>query len=329
MLYLGVDGGGTKTAFILIDDKGEITAYSVQGTCHYLQLGLDRFRKTLLTGINKICRQAGIDISDIAYSFFGLPAYGENKTDIPLLENIVAGLIGSNNFMCGNDVEAGWAGSLACRPGINIVGGTGAIGFGRDSEGNTGRASGWGYFCGDEGSAYWLGKRLLSLFGKQADGRKEKSRLYYIVKEEFDLKRDLDLINVVYEDLGKKRDQIASLAMLVYRAAREGDKQAIKLYKQAAREYGLIIRTLLQNLEFSPEKETFVSYSGGVFRAGGLILKPLKKQFKEQNIKFVHPVLKPVTGAALYALKLDKPQLDLEPIIVKLQQEEKQLEEVD
>ena len=73
-------------------------------------------------------------------------------------------------------------GSLACRAGINLVAGTGAIGFGKDSFGKTARSAGWGYFCGDEGSAYWLGKQLISIFGKEADGRKAKTPLYDIVR---------------------------------------------------------------------------------------------------------------------------------------------------
>jgi len=37
MYYLGIDGGGTKTAFILINSEGEIEAYNVKKSCHYIQ----------------------------------------------------------------------------------------------------------------------------------------------------------------------------------------------------------------------------------------------------------------------------------------------------
>lgn len=70
-----------------------------------------------------------------------------------VLNSIVGKALSSSNYKCGNDSQAAWAGSLACQPGVNIVAGTGAIGFGVDANGNMARASGWGPFCGDEGSA--------------------------------------------------------------------------------------------------------------------------------------------------------------------------------
>jgi len=275
MVYLGLDGGGTKTAIVLINEAGNILSYIVKPSCHYIQIGLDGFHEILADGVKEVCKKTGKNISEIDYSFLGLPAYGENKDDVPKLEAIVRDVLQSDCFKCGNDVEAGWAGSLACQPGINLVGGTGAIGFGRDSQGNSARASGWGYFCGDEGSAYWLGKQLISLFGKEADGREKKTPLYDIVRSNFNLKRDLDFISVVYDKLERKRDKIATLALLLYQAAEEGDERAIDLYRKAAYEHSLTVKALINKLDFSNEEEILVSYSGGVFKAGSYILKPL------------------------------------------------------
>lgn len=325
MFYLGVDGGGTKTAFVLIDQEGKICSYTTKSTCHYLQVGIDTFQRVLEDGIADICKQARIEKSDIAYSFLGLPGFGENKDDVPKLETIVKHILLSEQFKCGNDVEAGWAGSLACQPGINLVGGTGAIGFGRDRHGNTARASGWGYYCGDEGSAYWLGKRVISLFGKEADGREEKTPLYDIVRNKFNIQRDLDFISVVYDTLERKRDKIAQLAQLLYQAAEEGDEKAVDLYRQAAYEHSLTVKALINKLNFNCDEEILVSYSGGVFKAGPYILDPLNKYIDQSNVKLIKPILQPVTGAALYALLLDKRLNDYDLIVEKLREEEKRL----
>ena len=40
-----------------------------------------------------------------------------------------------------------------------------------------------GYQLGDEGSAYWIAKRMLALYCQQVDGRLEKTQLYYLIKE--------------------------------------------------------------------------------------------------------------------------------------------------
>ncbi|MGE5583642.1 MAG: N-acetylglucosamine kinase [Bacillota bacterium] len=305
MFYLGVDGGGTKTGFILIDDRGRIISYTVKSSCCYTQVQFEGFQKILREGITEVCAGAGIGVREINYSFLGLPAFGEIEKDAPILESIVSELLESGNFKCGNDVEAGWAGSLACRPGINIVAGTGAIGFGRDDAGNTARASGWGEFCGDEGSAYWLGKQLISLFGKEADGREEKTPLYDIVRQELGIFRDFDLIAVVYDDFKLKRDEIAKLAVLVYKAALRGDAKALALYDRAAYEHSLTVRSIIRQLCFSREADILVSYSGGVFKAGELILDHFQRYLQGDRVRLIKPVLQPVTGAALYAMILD------------------------
>jgi N-acetylglucosamine kinase-like BadF-type ATPase len=322
MYYLGVDGGGTKTAFMLVNRSGRIAAHNIQGTCHYIQVGMDTFGGILNEGISELLSDAGIKSSEINYAFFGIPGYGELAEDTPILEELVADVLKSNQFRCGNDVEAGWAGTLACQSGICLVGGTGAIGFGRDQSGNTARAGGWGYYCGDEGSAYWLGKRLISLFGKQADGRQERTALYEIVKNRFNLTRDFDLIGTVYEDLQMQRDKIAELALLLYQAARRGDPEAIEAYKEAAYEYNLIVTALTNKLAFQQDERILVSYCGGVFKAGKYILEPLRKLTAGKNIKLTEPILRPVTGAALYAMVLAGQELDA-GVIERLRAEEK------
>jgi N-acetylglucosamine kinase-like BadF-type ATPase len=305
MFYLGVDGGGTKTSFILIDDQGRIISYTIKGSCYYIQIQMDGFQKILKDGITEVCTKAGIGIREINYSFLGLPAFGEIEKDVPLLESIVRNLLQSDNFKCGNDVEAGWAGSLACHPGINLVAGTGAIGFGKDSFGKTARSAGWGYFCGDEGSAYWLGRQLTSLFAKEADGREERTPLYDIVRQKFNISRDFDLISILYDNLMLKRDEIAKLAILVYQAAQQGDAKALALYDHAAYEHCLTVKSIIHQLHFTAKEDILVSYSGGVFKAGEFILDPLKRYLKEERVQLIKPVFIPVTGAALYAMLLD------------------------
>jgi N-acetylglucosamine kinase-like BadF-type ATPase len=324
MYYLGIDGGGTKTAFILINEDGEIISFQTKGSCHYVQVGMDTFRQVLSEGITEVTGKAGINNSDLAYVFCGLPGYGEIKKDITILEGAVKTLLQNSRFRCGNDVEAGWAGSLACQPGINLVGGTGAIGFGKDQSGKMARAGGWGYYCGDEGSAYWLGKKLISLFGKEADGREEKTPIYGIVRQKFGISNDFELITIVYDKLQMKRDKIAELALILYEAAIDGDQKAIAIYQEAAYEYSLIVKALLNKLQFMPEKEVSVSYSGGVFKAGEFILKPLKEFLSKERVKFNQPILQPVTGAALYALFLEREKID-DAVLKKLKTEEERV----
>ena len=304
MYYLGVDGGGTKTDFILITKKGQILSYFRTGTCHYKEIGLERFEKVIKEGIRKVTGEAGLEAEDISFAFLGIPCYGEFKEDIPVLKGIISSVLGED-FKCGNDVEAAWAGSLACKPGINIVAGTGAIGFGRDPDGNSARASGWGYFCGDEGSGYWLGKKLISLFTKEADGRIEKTVLYHLIRDEFSLEDDFDFISVVHDELELKRSKIARLAVILDRAADQGDQKALELFDQAAYEHSLTAAALRDKLNFAGPDQLPVSYSGGVFKAGEYILDPLRNYLHKKNMVLKKPELSPAVGAVFYALQLD------------------------
>jgi len=324
MYYLGVDGGGTKTSFVIINEEGKIVSHETKGTCHYVQVGFDKFQKLLMAGISDACKKAGIKISELSFSFFGLPGYGEINDDVPVLEKLVSNILQSNRFKCGNDVEAGWAGSLACQPGINLVGGTGAIGFGKDQDGNSARTSGWGYYCGDEGSAHWIGKKVISLFGKEADGRLEKTPIYDIVRNEFNITRDFDLITVVYDQLKMERDKIAKFALLLYKAAEQDDPKAIEIFRETAYEHSLTLKALIKKLKFADNQEILVSYSGGVFKSGEYVLKPLKEYILTNNIKLIKPVLEPVTGASLYALEFDKKVISKE-IVEKLKNEEEMI----
>lgn len=305
MYYLGVDGGGTKTAFEVVDGDGKILSLVKTETCNYIQIGKDRFGEVIGQGAAAACAQAGIRPEDLAYACVGIPSFGEISRDTPELEQIVRGLFPKGRVECVNDVVVAWAGSLGCKPGINLLAGTGSMGYGRNAAGREARAGGWGYFCGDEGSAYWLGKKFVEYFGKEADGRLPKGAVYSIARKSYDFDADFDFIQIVYENLGLRRNEIAKLQLLLCRAAEQGDPCAVESYRQAAEELGLILSTLIDELGFAPGETIPVSYSGGVFKAGALIMQPLREwmRSKGKNISFAPPKLSPVSGAALYALR--------------------------
>ena len=198
MYYLGIDGGGTKTAFEIINGNGNILSSLKTETCNYIQIGKEKFGKVIREGVAAVCDKAEIQTTDLCFTCIGIPSFGEISTDTSDLISIAKEALHSNNIKCVNDVEVAWAGSLACNPGINLLAGTGALGYGKDQKNNAVRVGGWGYFCGDEGSAYWLGKKLIELFTKEADGRIAKGKTYDIVCREFNLNSDFDFISVIY-----------------------------------------------------------------------------------------------------------------------------------
>ena len=303
--FIGIDSGGTKTAVSVIDEnKDEVLSFQ-RGTGHYLQIGFDGLEELLTSILEEVMKKLNIDRDSIGYIFAGIPGYGEIKEDQKIIEDIAKKSWTGIDFQLGNDMKAGWAGSLGCLPGINIIAGTGAIGYGINEMGEEARTSGWGHACGDEGSAYWIAKKGIEIFTKQSDGRYPKTPLYEVMKEELNLKEDFELIDLIYNQYSLDRGKIAQMSTIVYKAAETNDPYSLEIFKEAAVEIGLMIKSISEKIDFL-EKPIKVSYVGGVFKASKYIFKDLENYLRENEVdaQIIEPKYTPVYGSALYGLKL-------------------------
>lgn len=303
-IYLGVDGGGTKTAFTLIDQNATVISTYEHTTSYHLQIGLDGLRTLCMDGVRILLAQAQLSTSDISYAFFGLPAYGEDSRITWQLDAIPEQALGHKRYACGNDMISGWAGSLGGKDGINIIAGTGSIGYG-ERKTQSARAGGWGELFSDEGSAYWIATKGLNAFSRMSDGRLAKSQLHTIFMKTFDLKSDLDLSGIVMSEYAADRDKVADLSKLVTAAAEAGDSAALHIFNLAAEELVGIVNAIAKSLNFAEDEHIPVSYSGGVFNAGELILTPFRRHLATSLYLYdiVAPLHSPQIGAALYAMR--------------------------
>jgi N-acetylglucosamine kinase-like BadF-type ATPase len=305
-VYLGVDGGGTKTDFLLIDTSGQVLASHRAGSAYYPETGIDGLQAMLAAGAEATLLRAGVPAKELAFAFIGLPAYGEDSKLLPRLDAIATGVLPAGHYRCGNDMVCGWAGALAGRDGISVVAGTGSIAYG-EFESRSARAGGWGELFGDEGSAYWLAREALTVFSRMSDGREPKSLLYQLIREHFQLGADIDLCGAVYGPPALARSEIAALAPLVAQAAHAGDAAAHRLLERAAQELTAVVDAVRDQLGVPPQTLLPVSYSGGMFSMHGLLRQMLKAKLGagKRSYQFVEPLLPPVVGAALHAAKLD------------------------
>ncbi|HEP6432007.1 TPA: N-acetylglucosamine kinase, partial [Burkholderia cenocepacia] len=271
-LFLGIDGGGTKTAFMVIDRQGRVRARHETTTSYYLEIGVDALRTLLADGVHAVLAAANVARDDVAYAFAGLPAYGEDSRLLPELDGLLAPLFARERYRIGNDMVCSWAGTLAGGDGISIVAGTGSIAYGQ-REGRAARCGGWGEVFGDEGSAYWLAREGLAAFSRMADGRAARGPLFDIVRAHFALEHDLDLCAAV--NAGAVRSRFAQLSRLVIDAAHAGDPAAHALIDRATDELAQLAAGVARTLGWPPGEPLPVSYSGGVFNAGARVLEPL------------------------------------------------------
>ncbi len=299
--FIGVDGGGTKTDFAVSKTDGIPVSTVKRAGCSYQTIGIEAAAALVADGVGELLATAGIGMEDCVGCCIGMPCYGEHAENDRLLVEKLSAALGAIPIYVANDVEVGWAGSLECREGIHLVAGTGSIAFGRGSDGKTARCGGWTEFFGDEGSCYWVGREAMSLFSKEADGRIPQGALYEIVGRELKLTEDFRFVDAVQE-IAPCRDKVAAFQRYARQAAECGDPAVIALYESAATELALMVSALKNRLSLSG-KEINVSYSGGLFHAGDLILQPLQRKVAALDCVLQAPRRSAVEGAIILAIE--------------------------
>lgn len=309
-MFLGVDGGGTKTAFCLVDQHGQVRGRAGAASSYYFSGGIDLVGRVLKEGVDAVCAAAGLAPADIDYAFFALPGYGEASGDLPVLDAAPRAVLGHDRYACDNDMVCGWAGSLGAVDGINVISGTGSMTYG-ERLGRGVRIGGWGELFGDEGSAYWIAIRGLNAFSRMSDGRLAEGPLAGVLRRHLEAASDLDVIDIVHNRWKGDRGLIAALSRQVAEAAALGDESAATVLAEAGRELALLVDVTRERLRFGPGETVPVSYSGGTFAATA-VLEAFTTALDSANTGYElrHPLYEPVIGAALYAAKLAGTPLD-------------------
>jgi N-acetylglucosamine kinase-like BadF-type ATPase len=311
-VFLGVDGGGTKTAFALVTGDGELLATALAPSCYYLGQSIGLVEEVLRNGVEAVCGTAGLRSGEITHAFVALPGYGEVSRDIETLNEIPGRVLGHQRYGCDNDMVAGWAGSLGAIDGVNVIGGTGSMAYGeRDGRGL--RVGGWGELFDDEGSAYWIAIRGLNAFAKMSDGRLPAGPLRERLATHLGLAADLDLVDVVLNRWHGDRAEVAALARVVTAAAADGDAACAAILREAGKALADLVKATIAGLGYAPGDVVPVSWSGGVFTCDGL-RAAFRDELAGTRVDLREPVLPPVLGAALYAARLAGSPLSAEAV---------------
>ncbi len=309
-VFLGVDGGGTKTAFCLVDRGGAWLRGRRPRAPTTSRRALGSSVACCARAWTRSAGRPSTTPAGIDHAFFGLPSYGEVSADVPALDAAPGEVLGHDRYRCDNDMVCGWAGSLGGADGINVISGTGSMTYG-EKDGRGARVGGWGELFGDEGSAYWISVRALNTFSRMSDGRLPAGPLHGMIRERLGLASDLDLVDVVLNRWQGRRGEIAALSRTVVEAASAGDGHAARILAEAAGELADMVDVTRRRLAFGPGERVPVSYSGGVFTA-----EPVLEGFgaalaaRYDGYELREPLYPPDVGAALYAAKLAGDPLD-------------------
>ena len=303
MIFLGCDGGSTKTEWLLVDHTGLVLSHRVFPGCNYAFLGEAGFRDLMASSVQALLADGGITSQQVTSAMLSLTVYGEVPGTEELFPQVMQSILPSCPLWIANDSVAGWGGSLAGRPGINIVAGTGSVAYGQDQDRNASRVGGWSLFFADEGSCSWVARQMIAEFVKQADGRHPRSAIYEELRQEMSITHDLYFSGYLQTDIRQDSSLLAKLQLVALRAAQRGDPAAVAIYRRAAEELTEMATAIRRQLAFTAGEPVFVSYSGGLFRAGETIMAPFRACMDREGFTLTEPRYSPVLGALILAAR--------------------------
>jgi N-acetylglucosamine kinase-like BadF-type ATPase len=258
-LILGIDGGGSTTVALLATAT-EVIGRGEAGPSNMQTVGVTRAFKAIEDAIAAAFAEAGRAPAVVRAAVLGLA--GADRPQEQTLVRSWAERYGlATQVEVVNDAQLLLAAGTPEGWGIALVAGTGSIAFGRRPDGRIGRAGGWGYLLGDEGSAYALVMGALQEVAHAADGRGPPTVLTEKMLEALGGERPMDLIPAVYRG-GWDRASLAGLAPIVLEAAERGDGVAGRIVAQGAQQLALTVAAAAMRLELPPDRLP-VAITGG------------------------------------------------------------------
>lgn len=297
-MLLGIDGGGSKTAYRLTDSRGQVILSQTGEGISWREGGVDAVLHRLGVALEQLLQ--GRDQSRLSVCI-GVPCYGENPEYDAAITTGIARMLPRSRRLLVNDAVLSWAGALGCAPGVSLVAGTGSLAYGRNAAGQEARSGGWSEHFSDEGSAYWIALRGLNLYTRQADGRLPRGPLTGLFHQTLHVDGPVDFVCAVEAAYLPSRKKTASLQRVVLEAACQGDESAIRLYGEAAEELAAMAGSAARALQL-PQGYA-VSCTGGLLHAGALLLNPLRQAIRKAGGQYHDARFTPVEGAVLLAEK--------------------------
>lgn len=276
-VYLGVDGGGSKTLAVIVDNEGRELGRGLAGSGNQSIVGTTQAALSIRAAVDAAVEAAGSVSADgagglhIRKAWLGMAGV-DRPSDFEMLYPEVAGL--ADQVQLTNDAEL-LLGALDNAVGIALISGTGSIALGRNAQGIVKRTGGWGHVIGDEGAGYEFGRQALIAAVRYADGRGPQTALLDLVMQEWNLKRVDDIIGIIYPETNAS--QVARLSRQVFQAARSGDAVARKIIDEGAQDLALHIAVVAKGLDLEGRLPLAL--------AGGLLIN--EHDYRERTLELL------------------------------------------
>lgn len=284
---LGIDGGGTKTEFLLTDIHESEINRIILGPSNPVNAGFEKTEAVISEGIESVCKNTDFrGISVFAGIAGGIS--GDNKA----LINSLLSRFGFGAYANGSDADCAVEAALHGENGVAVIMGTGIVAFGLNN-GETCRAAGRGFMIDKGGSGFCFGSDALNSAFCFLDGRGGSETILCLAEK----KLGKPLQNCVNEIYAGGAEFVASFAPIVFEAYKKGDEEAERIIDRNAKEAACIIRAA----------DKFLSRRAVI--CGGLcrqkeILKPFLMKYLGEDYTLEFSTVPAVNGAVSLAKSL-------------------------
>lgn len=266
--YLGVDGGGTKTEFVWVNEKDEIIHREIRGSSNPNDIGKDRMIADMVAAVLKNM-PADCDNVDICMGLSGLGFAGckdELANALKKIEKVGFVDICSDVQIA---LDAAYDGD-----GCIVIMGTGSVGYLRKN-GKHILVGGCGYMIDSSLSGYDLGREALNAVCSEYDGRGEKTLLTELILKD----KSANVSGLVKNTYVHGKSYVASFAPYVFEAYMHGDKVAGEILNRRVQEWGNLLWGIFKAYGESVCEITLI---GGLSRWWDILSKYLSKEIKEK-----------------------------------------------
>ena len=273
MYYLGIDGGGTKTDFVLVDKDGQLINHLTLSGTNPVDVGEEDAFRVLRDGIYQVCMK--IPFSEISV-YAGIAGGGVG--DYPQKIDQFLQEFHFSKACNGNDVSECIALGLGKKDGIVVILGTGSIAY-TQYKGAVTKTGGFGYMLGDEGSGYVIGRDMLRAVLEAEEGNGEDTLLLDSMLKECGTKTVMENIPRFYKG-GRK--QIASYAPMVFDAWKKGDPVGRHILEDNMHAVARMIMNA--GKIFPPSSQIPVVLFGSITKDEDIVLHLLQEYLSEKKM---------------------------------------------
>lgn len=242
---LGVDGGGTKTEWVLVSGDGALIKQGLFPPAN-LSLITDDALTRMFEGLPEAAH-VGVYLAGCA-----------TETDRARLRALVERRWPHAAVVVGSDRASGFAAAFGARDGITVIAGTGSAVTGRRGD-RIEKAGGWGQLLGDRGGGYNLAVQALRRVLSDYDIDQRVDALGQSILRVLSLNRLEDL--VAWATTADKM-AVAMLAPVVFEAAQNGHKEMLAAVQHGAETHARFTGAVAKRLRLGAPQ---VKLTGGLF----------------------------------------------------------------